>query len=126
MWQYAAALWRRLAARLTGRPGRGPVERRHSLRYPSAARTTYRQAVAADAEALPATVRNISFGGINLVVREQFAPGTLLHIDLPGRGPAAPRFLACVAHVSPTADRAWSVGCSFIRELSEPELRGLM
>jgi hypothetical protein len=123
MWHYAVAVWHNLATRL--RPSvKAGVERRQGMRYVSSARTAYSPVTDAEQERLPAAVRNVSFAGIGLLVGRSLLPGSLLHVELPS--PRQERLLACVAHCTPDAESTWSVGCSFLRELSEPELRCLL
>jgi hypothetical protein len=123
-----AILWRGLAVglrRLWGRAfgGARAAERRHWQRFPSGARTTCQPAVEAEAQALRARVQNISCGGINLLVSRRLEPGLLLHVDVPEVSPEKCRLLACVIQVTAPLQNAWSLGCSFIRELTEKELR---
>ena len=105
----------------------GNADRRQWPRYPSNAETTIQPAVPAGVSRLPAKVRNVSCGGINLLAGHGFATGTLLHLDLPAttRHPAH-ALLTCVINVSTPMNSTWALGCSFIRELSEPELRALL
>jgi hypothetical protein len=122
MCQYAAAVWRGLAAHFRPRTVAGH-ERRQGVRYASAAHTLCRPAGNEKGEPWPATVRNVSLAGIGLLLCCPLSPGTLVHVDLPGLGC---RLLACVAHSTPVAENAWSVGCSFLRDLSDEEMRSLL
>lgn len=71
-----------------------------------------------------ATVRNISLGGMNLVVDRWFESGTLLKVELQTDLENAPRALwVRVIHVTAQPDGTWSLGCAFTRELSEESLR---
>jgi hypothetical protein len=72
---------------------------------------------------LAARVRDISLGGINLAVDRPLDPGALLSIELPGATEHAPSaVLACVVHVIQAGAGEWHAGCTFSRELSEPDL----
>jgi hypothetical protein len=129
MWRFAVALGRGVAARL----GRWTMaeqnnrERRQGARYASAAQTTWRPAAAEPAaEGGPAAVHDVSFGGVGLRLDRPLPCGALLHVQLPGAGPSRPPLLACVAHAHPAAEGAWAVGCSFIRDLSDQELRSFL
>jgi hypothetical protein len=124
---YAAALWRRLSARLKRRWGRpaaqASIERRQTPRHRSVARVTWRPAVAGDALSQAAQVHNVSCGGISLLVGGPVEPGTLLHVELAGAARGQPSLLACVRHVTRAEAGTWSLGCSFLRDLSEEELQ---
>jgi hypothetical protein len=128
MWQYAVGLWRGLTARLSrrARVGRPGPERRQGVRLPSAVRTTCRLAVDPGPESLPAAVRDVSSGGVGLLLDRPMPAGMLLHVELPACGPAVSPLLACVAHAECRGEGAWSVGCSFIRDLNERELRSFL
>jgi hypothetical protein len=73
------------------------------------------------------TVFNISRGGVGLVLHRRFETGTLLAIELQGRdGLSSGTLLARVAHVTPRGDAEWTVGCAFVHELSEDDLKALV
>jgi hypothetical protein len=95
------------------------TERRQWRRHLSHAETVCEPA--GDGTRLPARVRDVSFGGISLMVRQRLAQGNLLHVNLPGSD-SEPRLLACVVQVSEPAEGSWALGCTFIRELNEQEL----
>jgi hypothetical protein len=101
----------------------GRRERRQWVRYRSGARTTCRPAVGPDTTGFQAQVNDVSFGGINLMVGRHLEQGLLLQVDLPKNPQSAPSLLACVVQVTHRLETAWALGCSFIRELSEQELR---
>ena len=71
----------------------------------------------------PARVRNISRGGMNIVVPQEFAPGDQLSVELPGNH-ERPAFtvLACVVHAAKQSDGEWALGCSFADELTDEDL----
>ena len=93
-------------------------------RYPANVEVPCRPAGAADEATLQARVRNISLGGINLVVNRHFKPGDLLNVELPGgEGRPPNQVLACVVHVTPRSAGEWALGCNFSRELSDEDLR---
>ena len=52
--------------------------------------------------------------------------GTLLNAELHGPSGQTFTILACVVHVSAAAEGGHLLGCNFIRELSETDLRSLM
>jgi hypothetical protein len=73
--------------------------------------------------AFSARVRNISRGGISLVVDRPFETGAVLSVELPGPDGLPPfTVLACVVHAAGLADGQWALGCSFASELSAEDL----
>jgi hypothetical protein len=78
----------------------------------------------------PGLVRNISRGGVGLIVRHRFQPGTRLTIDLQAaRGEERPALAVLVVHATPaSADGApcWLLGCAFDRPLTEEEFQALL
>jgi hypothetical protein len=118
MFHLVRDLWQRMIARLT----HDPTERRQWARLPSGARTQCQSAQESDSRELPSEVRDVSPGGINLLVSWRWELGTLLHVDLPAAVPPC-RLLACVVHATAAGANRWSLGCSFIRELTYEEVR---
>lgn len=105
-----------------------PAERRRSHRYPVAFSTLIQPAPAPDDSKYQAEVFNVSQGGIGLRAAQGFHVGALLHVSLPQVFPDEQRsggLLACVVHVSRPTQERWSLGCSFIRDLSADELEAL-
>src|SRR5262249_57524342 len=73
-----------------------------------------------------AGVVNISANGIGLLLDRPVENGTLLSLAL--RSPtthSSHTILACVVHVT-SRPGEWTVGCNFIRELSEADLKALL
>jgi hypothetical protein len=98
-------------------------ERRVWVRHPADLQTTYQPADAVDGARLSARVRNISLGGISLVVDRPFASGAMLSIELPGPAEgSSSTVLACIVHVKPQGSGEWALGCTFARELSDDDL----
>lgn len=98
-------------------------DRRIWVRYPANAETQLLPIADPDETRLPAHVRDVSRGGINLVVFRSFVPGDLLSIDLPSADSGARNsILACVVHVNPVSEEAWALGCVFCADLSDVEL----
>jgi hypothetical protein len=123
MLQHIGTIWRRILK--SEQPGAAGTEedRRHWDRYPAEAATTVRPANSSDATRYPAKVRNISQGGINLLVDKEFDPGQLLSIDLPTADRQSHfSVLLCVVHVTQIGDKEWTLGGTFARELSEEDL----
>lgn len=104
----------------------GP-ERRVWVRSLSDVETNCKIAEAPATGRMSARIRNISRGGVNLLVPQPLEPGALLSIELPGSSPGDEYFvLACVIHsvVQPSGD--WGLGCTFARELTEEEVHSLV
>jgi hypothetical protein len=73
----------------------------------------------------PAEVVNISAGGIGLQVAHNVEMGTLLNLQLEGASGQTRTLLACVVHViASNSERI--LGCNFIHELSEDDLKALL
>jgi hypothetical protein len=74
-----------------------------------------------------ATIRDISIGGVGLVLPRRFEPGMGLQIELPGAEPGmGETLLARVVYVRRLPEGTWLMGCSFISQLSEQELERLL
>jgi hypothetical protein len=74
-----------------------------------------------------ANISDVSLGGIRLIVRRRFEPGSGLGIELPGRAGEEPyTVLAKVIHVQALPDGCWALGCKFISDLGEDELEHLL
>lgn len=71
---------------------------------------------------LPATLLDITLGGIQLVLGRRFEVGALLKVEIEGTTPGASRkLLARVIHVNVQADGSYVLGCTFAMELGEDE-----
>jgi hypothetical protein len=74
-----------------------------------------------------AQVLNISANGVGLQVTQVIEAGCLLSLDLLDReGHLIRSILSCVVHTTQRAGGELALGCNFIRELSEDELRSLV
>ena len=105
-----------------GRSGpAGEEERRLWGRIPCDLETTCRSASGPTTGPLSARLRNISRGGLNLVLGRAFEPGTLLSVGLPGSD-SGMEVLACVVHCEPTDDTTWGLGCTFAAPLADEDL----
>jgi hypothetical protein len=129
MFARAVTIYRRL---LGGKPqcdsadaGQAVEEdRRVWVRHPANLETTCQPAADPDGNRFPARVRNISLGGISLLVNRRFDTGELLSVELPGPAEGSTyTVLACVVHASQQAENDWVLGCTFARELSDEDLR---
>jgi hypothetical protein len=99
--------------------------RRASPRYAADLEVSCRRALGAGrADAGSARLRDISVGGIGLVLARRFEVGTLLAVDLANPGSGSPRsLLARVTHVTAHAPGEWLLGLALLRPVGEDELR---
>jgi len=104
-----------------------PPDNRAWSRFPCRVTATYRRVPEGEDEPRPATVLNISAGGVGLLAAEDVRVGELLVADLhdPG-GEQVVSILACVVHVAARPDGQRALGCTFIQELSDDALRALL
>jgi len=73
-----------------------------------------------------ARVRDVSAGGLLLVLGRRFERGAGLAIELPGSDPDSPStLLARVMNVRTEGDGTWALGCAFVSPLSDDELQAL-
>ncbi len=73
-----------------------------------------------------ARVLNIAVGGMALLVEEPIAVGELLSTELrDAKGQPVVTLLACVVHAQTVAE-GQILGCNFIRELSDADVRALL
>jgi hypothetical protein len=71
-------------------------------------------------DAWPATIRNLSAGGVGLALARRYEPGTVFTVEIEGdrRRPAL-TLKARVAHVHPEPEGHWFHGCTFFEPLQE-------
>jgi hypothetical protein len=75
----------------------------------------------------PGAIRDISTGGVGLVLGRRFEPGAGLAIELPASSDRPEEtLLARVRHATRQPDGRWLHGCTFISELSEDEVERLL
>jgi hypothetical protein len=105
--------------------GPDPAEdRRAYRRYPADLQVSCRALGAARADSWPARLRDISTGGIGLVLERRFEAGTLLAVDLANTPSGSARtLLSRVMHVRALPEREWLLGLALLREMGEDELR---
>jgi hypothetical protein len=107
----------------------GRVEGRSWERYPCDLQTSC-QPIAAWADkdcTWPARVRDISAGGVGLVLPRRFEPGAGLIIEIPATASTeADRLLARVVHATALSRGGWLLGCLFPSPLGEDRLRHLL
>ncbi len=100
------------------------LERRASVRYScrSDARLCFPPPPGHEA-CVRATARDISTGGISLIVSQWFGQGTLVRIELQnGTRDAVRQINACVMHSTLLPDGQWFVGCAFLERLSPEDM----
>ncbi|MCI0461078.1 MAG: PilZ domain-containing protein [Gemmataceae bacterium] len=75
----------------------------------------------------PGVIRDISGGGLGLVLQRRYERGTSLAVELPAT-PDRPgdTFFVRVAHVTRQPDGRWLLGCSFVGDLGEDEIQRLL
>ena len=69
---------------------------------------------------------NISPAGIGIQVEERIEPGVVLSLEMQRSGKDLFTILACVVYLSERREGGWLLGCNFIRELEENELKDLI
>jgi hypothetical protein len=104
--------------RLTGRePSWAGDDRRVWVRFPDKGQAVVRTAAHSGPAPIAARVRDLSRGGIGLVVDREFDGGNLLLVDLP---PSADHdgatVLAHVLRADPLPRGGWVLGCAFAAE----------
>jgi hypothetical protein len=108
--------------------GSAAAERRVWVRYGTDGEATCRAPGAANAMGWPGRVRDLSAGGIGLLLRHRFRPGSPLLLELQLRG--GRRVVAVrVIHATPVAGAdapCWLVGCAFVEPLAPGELQALL
>jgi hypothetical protein len=79
-----------------------------------------------DLSPITGRMRDVSRGGIRLVIDRRVESGTMIRVELPlpADRPGA-TVLACVVHVGPAEGPGYEIGCSFATELSDAELEAL-
>lgn len=101
-------------------------DNRSYKRYPAKAQVLYKNMRSSSEPVYPGVVLNASPTGIGLRVKEALLPGSLLDLTVQGeRGQKLFEILACVVYRHLDKDNQYTVGCNFIRELSDEELSSL-
>ena len=74
-----------------------------------------------------ARARDISRGGISLIVSNRFEPGTILAVELLSTNQASSHAAQVrVIHVTAQPAGGWQLGCEFLERLSEDTLPKLL
>src|SRR5437016_780425 len=76
--------------------------------------------------AWPGTLRNISAGGIGLVLQRRFEPRSGLAVELPDLNGSSVTVFVRVIHATAQANGTWLLGCSFVSPLSEERLSAIL
>src|SRR5208337_4158101 len=96
------------------------------VRFASGTEATCRVFQDTDAQPWVATVLDISASGVRLQTQKSISVGTILSLDWRlVSGESAFTILASVVRASTATGKEWMLGCNFIRELSEKEMRAL-
>jgi len=104
-----------------------PADNRAWERYPCDVRASCQTVSAPEETAWEARVLNVSPAGMALLVPREVDNGVLLSVALHGPNGGEPlTILACVVHVREQTDGARLLGCNFIRELNEADLKRLL
>lgn len=74
----------------------------------------------------PATIRDISTAGLSLSLERRFERGSGLAIELPTEDGNTATVLARVMRVDTHPEGGWLLGCDFISQLSEEEVRRIL
>lgn len=77
--------------------------------------------------AWPAQIRDLSQGGMGLILNRRFEPGTGLAVEIPETDNyPADTLLARVVHATRQPHEKWLLGCAFVSPLSDDELQRLL
>jgi PilZ domain len=102
-------------------------DKREWVRFACELQATYRIVRVTERKPSPARVVDISPRGVGLVIDRPTEPGTVLSVDLQSRGgQSSLRMFVCVVRVKEVKSGEWSLGCNFIREISDKELNALL
>lgn len=102
-------------------------DQRSWVRFPCPFQATFQVVRGTETVNQSAQVVDIAPTGIGLQVLEPLEVGTLISIEMCGREPAQPlTVLASVVRSREQPGDEWMLGCTFIRELTEAELRTLI
>jgi serine/threonine protein kinase len=112
---------RRPAARV---PTPLQVERRATVRFPSAAEAACWPVAEAVKASWTARVQDISGSGVRLRLNRRYEPGALLALELLTKGKRRRSFfLVRVKRVTKESPKAWCIGCTFERQLLDFEVQ---
>jgi hypothetical protein len=104
-----------------------PVERRARARRSCTPESAPPATAAIGTELWPIPIRDISSAGFGTLVDRRLDPGAVVAVELLNRGLNFWHLkLSRIVHVTPYSDRLWLVGTSFLKELSDDELRAML
>jgi hypothetical protein len=96
------------------------------VRFPCNVKATYERANDPASQSSDAEVDNVSATGIGLLLDRPLELGSLLHLHLRNATRSDTRtILACIVHVTKRPGGKHLLGCNFIRELGEDEIKAL-
>jgi hypothetical protein len=98
---------------------------REAPHFPCEVRTTCQPPSAWGKDPWPATICDVSTGGLKLRLGRRFERGSGLAIELPSEDGGTHTVLARVCHVAAENGR-WLLDCTFISELSDEEVRSIL
>jgi hypothetical protein len=109
-----------------GVPPTAAGERRAHVRHPSALLSSCVTSLAGEEAVWTALIRDVSPRGLGLVLPRRFEPGSVLFVEPFGLTRHSTRLLP-VKVVQATAQGVggWLIGCEFVKELGEDEVREL-
>jgi hypothetical protein len=106
------------------------LERRAWVRYGTDLEALCRGPGRRKAVGWPARVRDISAGGVGLLLRHRFRPGSYLAVELHSPSGGCLRVLGVrVVHTTPTSvdgEPCWVTGCLLTDQLTDDEVQALL
>ncbi|MBY0523075.1 MAG: PilZ domain-containing protein [Gemmataceae bacterium] len=112
-----------MAKRKTPMPLPTAADRRAVVRHPCNGEAPFR----AGDRCGTARLRDLSAGGIGMVLPHRVAPGGIVTVELRDRVHHSLRLkLVQVVHVAPHTDDSWLIGSAFTKPLSEEELHAVL
>jgi len=107
-------------------PGLVEAEQRSRIRYSSQAAAVYEVVGDSTAERGTAEVLDVSIGDVGLATTHAIGLGTLLNVELSDSGGhRVATMLASVVSARPSTEGRFILGCNFLGELNEEQLRQL-
>lgn len=104
-----------------------PDDQRAWVRFPTRGTIEYRQLPAESGDSRSAELVDLSPGGLGLIVGESLEPGDAITVNLRRQNNQPDRqMLACVVYMAERTDGKRAIGCNFLHELSERELKELV
>jgi c-di-GMP-binding flagellar brake protein YcgR len=104
-----------------------PEDQRTWMRFDCDLQGKFHKVGDANPKTYVARIINLSANGVGLLVEDRIEPGALLNVELLARdGHTVKSILACAVHVAEQGQRGYGVGCNFIRELPEADIKQLV